>query len=123
MPPEWGYDGEKVKEALLDFNRRCADGSVHDPPRRYDATPIDRPPFYVIETVPAISFTFDGLAIDDHARVLGEDGEPIPGLFAAGADTGGVFTRAYAGGLAMALVFALRASRTAIEQPVRAARA
>ena len=123
LPPEWGYDGEKVKQALLDFNRRCVDGSLGDPPRRFDAVPIDRPPYYVIEAVPAISFTFDGLAIDEQARVLGEDWEPIPGLFAAGADTGGVFTRAYAGGLAMALVFGLHASRTAIEQPVRAVRA
>ena len=123
VPPEWGYDGEQVRSALLDFNRRCADGSFDEPFRRYDTTPIDRPPFYVIETVPAISFTFDGLAIDDNARVLDEEGAPIPGLFAAGADTGGVFTRAYAGGLAMALVFALRASRTAIEQPVQGARA
>jgi succinate dehydrogenase/fumarate reductase flavoprotein subunit len=123
LPSEWGYDGEKVREALLDFNRRCVEGSFDDPPRVYDTTPIDRPPFYVIEAVPAISFTFDGLAIDAEAHVLGEDGEPIPGLFAAGADAGGVFTRAYAGGLAMALVFALRASRTAIEQSARAARA
>ena len=61
--------------------------------------------------MPAISFTFGGLAIDDHARVLDEAGEPIPGLLAAGADAGGIFTKAYAGGLAAALVFALRAAR------------
>jgi succinate dehydrogenase/fumarate reductase flavoprotein subunit len=114
LPDEWGYDGETVRQAMLDFNRACVEGGL-DPPRRYDATPIDRPPFYVIEAVPAISFTFDGIAIDDHARVLDESGEPIPGLLAAGADTGGVFVRAYAGGLSVALVFGLRAARTALE--------
>jgi succinate dehydrogenase/fumarate reductase flavoprotein subunit len=114
LPAEWGYDGETVRQAMLDFNRACLEGG-HDPPRRYDATPIDRPPFYVIEAVPAISFTFDGIAIDDHARVLDESGEPIPGLLAAGADTGGVFVRAYAGGLSVALVFGLRAAKTALE--------
>ena len=119
LPPEWGYDGATVRQALLDFNRQCADGG-HDPPRRFDAVPIDRPPFYVIETVPAISFTFGGLAIDDRARVLDETGEPIPGLLAAGADAGGVFTKAYAGGLAMALVFALRAARDGGREPVGA---
>jgi succinate dehydrogenase/fumarate reductase flavoprotein subunit len=117
VPPEWGYDGTKVRQALLDFNRQCLEGG-HEPPRRYDAVPIDRPPFYVIETVPAISFTFAGLAIDDRARVLDQAGEPIPGLLAAGADAGGVFTKAYAGGLAAALVFALRAAETAIAAPV-----
>ena len=114
LPDEWGYDGETVRQAMVDFNRACVDGGL-DPPRRFDATPIDHPPFYVIETVPAISFTFDGIAIDDHARVLDESGKPIPGLLAAGADTGGVFVRAYAGGLSVALVFGLRAAKTALE--------
>jgi succinate dehydrogenase/fumarate reductase flavoprotein subunit len=46
--------------------------------------------------------------------VLGEDGDPIPGLLAAGGDAGGLYHRAYAGGLAPALVFGLRASDTAL---------
>jgi hypothetical protein len=46
--------------------------------------------------------------------VLDEAGAPIPGLLAAGADTGGVFVRAYAGGLANALVFGLQAAATAL---------
>ena len=117
VPPEWGYDGETVRRALLDFNRQCAEGG-HEPPRQFDTDPIDRAPFYVIETVPAISFTFGGLAIDDRARVLDESGAAIPGLLAAGADAGGVFTKAYAGGLAAALVFALTAAETALAAPV-----
>jgi succinate dehydrogenase/fumarate reductase flavoprotein subunit len=115
LPPEWEYDGNAIKEALLEFNRRCADGTV-DPPRLYDAMPIDQPPFYVVEAVPAITFTFGGLRIDRDARVLAENGDPIPGLYAAGADAGGVYVRAYAGGLAAALVFGLRAARTALER-------
>jgi hypothetical protein len=47
--------------------------------------------------------------------VLDEGGSPIPGLLAAGADAGGLYVRAYAGGLAAALVFGLRAARTALE--------
>jgi succinate dehydrogenase/fumarate reductase flavoprotein subunit len=114
LPPEWGYDGNAIKDALIEFNRHCAEGTV-DPPRRYDPTPIDRPPFYVVEAVPAITFTFGGLRIDRDARVLDEQGRPIAGLLAAGADAGGLYVRAYAGGLAAALVFGLRAARTALE--------
>jgi succinate dehydrogenase/fumarate reductase flavoprotein subunit len=114
MPPEWGYDGEGVRQALVDFNRQCVDGSL-DPARRYDATPIQDPPFYVIEVVPAITFTFGGLLVDSEARVLDGDGRPIPGLHAAGADVGGLYVRAYAGGIAAALTFGLRAARTALE--------
>jgi succinate dehydrogenase/fumarate reductase flavoprotein subunit len=115
LPAGWGYDGGAIRQALLDFNRAVADGTI-DPPRRFDAVPIDRPPFSVIEAVPAITFTFGGLRIDEDARVLDEDGQPIPGLLAAGADAGGVYVRAYAGGLAMALVFGLRAAQTALER-------
>jgi succinate dehydrogenase/fumarate reductase flavoprotein subunit len=79
-----------------------------------DALPLAEPPFYVVELIPAITFTFGGLLIDPQARVLGEDGDPIPGLLAAGGDAGGLYHRAYAGGLAPALVFGLRASDTAL---------
>jgi succinate dehydrogenase/fumarate reductase flavoprotein subunit len=113
MPVEWGYDGAVVRDALLDFNRHCTEGSP-SPPRQFDAAPIDQPPFYVIETVPAITFTFGGIVIDVDARVLDERGRPIPGLFAAGADAGGLYVRAYAGGLAAALVFGLTAAQTAV---------
>jgi succinate dehydrogenase/fumarate reductase flavoprotein subunit len=113
LPEEWGYDGAAIRQALLDFNRACVDGAV-EPPRRYDPAPIDQPPFRVVEAVPAITFTFGGLLIDTSARVLGEDGAPIPGLLAAGADAGGGYVRAYAGGLAWALVFGLRAAQTAL---------
>ena len=46
--------------------------------------------------------------------------QPIPGLLAAGADAGGVSSRAYVGGLATALVFGLQAAATAVAQPARA---
>jgi succinate dehydrogenase/fumarate reductase flavoprotein subunit len=114
VPPEWGYDGEALRQALLDFNRGCADGTL-EPSRQFDAVPIDQAPFYVIEAVPAITFTFGGLVVDSHARVLDGGGRPVPGLHAAGADAGGLYVRAYAGGLAAALTFGLRAARTALE--------
>ncbi len=115
LPEEWGYDGETVRRALLDFNRAVTEGTI-DPPREFDATPIDTAPIYVVEVVPAITFTFGGLKVDEDAHVLDESGHPIPGLFAAGADAGGVYVRAYAGGLAAALVFGLRAAQTALEE-------
>jgi succinate dehydrogenase/fumarate reductase flavoprotein subunit len=112
LPPEWGYPGSKVRATIEAFNEACRNGGP-EPTRRYDRAPLDQPPYYVVDVVPAITFTFGGLLIDDQARALDEAGHPIPGLLAAGADSGGVFVRAYAGGLANALVFGLRAARTA----------
>ena len=111
LPEEWGYPGEAARDALFEFNRQCEAGEL-SPTRRLDAAPLLDPPYYVIEVIPAITFTFTGLRIDEHARVLDTEGAPIPGLLAAGADAGGVFHRAYAGGLAAALVFGLEAAAT-----------
>jgi len=105
MPPEWGYPGAKIRAAVERLNAA--------PDRRFDRRPLDRPPFYVLEAAPAVTFTFGGLLIDADARVRAQAGGVVPGLLAAGADAGGLYHNAYAGGLAAALVFGLAAARTA----------
>jgi succinate dehydrogenase/fumarate reductase flavoprotein subunit len=113
LPDEWGYPGAVVRDTLVRFNEQCRAGNA-EPPRRRDGLGLTDPPYYVLEVTPAITFTFGGLLIDPDARVLGSDDEPIPGLLAAGADAGGLYVRAYAGGLAAALVFGLCAADTAV---------
>jgi len=56
-----------------------------------------------------ITHTIGGLRIDDRARVEGADG-----LWAAGADAGGISTGGYASGLASALVLGLVAAEDAV---------
>ncbi|WP_037568506.1 FAD-binding protein [Phaeacidiphilus oryzae] len=115
LPEEWGYRGEAVRDAVRRFNKQAAGSGSLTPGREFDRLPLDEPPYYVIETEPAITFPFHGVRIDDRARALGADGRPIPGLLAAGSDTGGLWHRAYAGGLASALVFGLTAAASAAE--------
>jgi succinate dehydrogenase/fumarate reductase flavoprotein subunit len=112
LPEEWGYDGAAIRAAIERFNQEVATGRPSGPGRELDSAALDEPPYYVIETIPAITFPFTGILIDDRARVLGDDGEPVPGLLAAGSDTGGLWNRAYAGGLASAIVFGLTAAAT-----------
>jgi succinate dehydrogenase/fumarate reductase flavoprotein subunit len=116
LPEEWGYDGEAIARAVAAFNETVRAGGEPAPGRRLDRLPLDEPPYYVIETIPAITFPFYGIRIDSSARVLDESGEPIPGLLAAGSDTGGLYVRAYAGGIASALVFGLTAAQTAVTE-------
>lgn len=60
--------------------------------------PLRRAPYYAAEIRPVIlTVTGAGLCIDEHARVLDRQGEPIPGLFAAGETTGNIFGRNYVG--------------------------
>jgi len=73
------------------------------------------PPFLAIRVRPAVTHTTGGLRIDARARVLDEDGAPIRGLCAAGADAGGIFTGGYGSGLAAALVFGRRAAESAVD--------
>ncbi|MDT3446557.1 MULTISPECIES: FAD-binding protein [unclassified Pseudofrankia] len=114
IPEEWGYPGAKIRDAINALNLAARGGDALSPPREFDRRPLDEPPFYVIEAAPAITFTFGGLLIDRHARVRARDGDVVPGLLAAGADAGGLYHGAYAGGLAPALVFGLAAARTAL---------
>lgn len=109
MPPEWGYDGQRIADELA----QIAKGESLVPPRTLDPRPLDEPPYYVVEARPAVTFPFSGIRIDVDGRVLGRGDAPVRGLFAAGSDTGGLYHRAYAGGLAPAIVFARRAVRAA----------
>ncbi|GAA1054912.1 FAD-dependent oxidoreductase [Dietzia natronolimnaea] len=110
LPEEWGYDGATIADEIRRVN---ASGQKVVPPREYDFAPLDRGPYYIIETTPAVTFPFVGIRIGADTSVLRADGTAIPGLLAAGSDTGGVYRRAYAGGLATALVFGLRAGDAA----------
>jgi succinate dehydrogenase/fumarate reductase flavoprotein subunit len=78
-------------------------------------------PFHAMEVTPAITFSHGGLRTDVQGRVLSEDGPPIRGLYAVGSDAAGVFCRGYAGGLANAAVFGLRAAADAVGSVVKKA--
>ena len=67
-------------------------------PKSNWANRLDQPPFEAYGVTCGITFTFGGLAVDAEARVQGEDGAPIPGLFAAGELVGGLFYFNYPGG-------------------------
>ena len=54
-------------------------------------TPLTNPPYYAIEIVPMVLNTVGGAVIDAKARVLKPDGNPIPGLYAAGNNTAGFY--------------------------------
>jgi succinate dehydrogenase/fumarate reductase flavoprotein subunit len=63
----------------------------------------------VVEVVAGVTTTLGGLRIDSAARAA-------PGIWACGADAGGVATGGYASGLAAALVFGRIAARSALGQ-------
>ncbi len=75
---------------------RSADGLPV--PRANWANTIDTPPFEAYATTCGITVTFGGLKITTEGHVVNSDGEPIPGLYAAGELVGGLFYFNYPGG-------------------------
>jgi tricarballylate dehydrogenase len=67
-------------------------------PKSNWANTLDTPPFEAYAVTCGITFTFGGLRINTDAQVLSTDGEPMPGLYAAGELVGGIFYFNYPGG-------------------------
>ena len=83
------------------------------------ANTLDTPPFEAYAVTCGITFSFGGLKINSEAQVLSSDGEPIPGLYAAGELVGGIFWFNYPGGsgLTNGAVFGRIAGRSAATAP------
>jgi succinate dehydrogenase/fumarate reductase flavoprotein subunit len=90
--------------------------SLGDPEHKPNpcVAPVERAPFYAVKLVIGDLGTFAGLKCDGSARVLDEDGRPIPGLYAAGNDALSIMGGAYPGGgitLGPAITFGYIAAR------------
>ena len=74
------------------------------PPKTHWARTLDTPPYYAYPLRPGITFTYLGVAIDDKARMLMQDGKPAANVFAAGEImAGNVLGKGYLAGIGMAI--------------------
>ncbi|TMC57403.1 MAG: FAD-binding protein, partial [Chloroflexi bacterium] len=112
----WGVYAPALLETITAYNTASAAGCAAQLPipRRAKASPIGTAPFYALAVTPGITFTLGGLQINTDAQVLDRSARPMPGLYAAGADAGGIHNEQYAGGLCLGLVFGRRAARHAV---------
>lgn len=58
---------------------------------------VEKPPFYAVQMVAGDLGTKGGLVMDEHARVLREDGSVIEGLYVAGNNSASVMGNTYPG--------------------------
>jgi fumarate reductase flavoprotein subunit len=113
-----GIDAAGLAATVAAYNAACAAGRFDalTPARatdRHQPMAIVEPPFLAIPACAGITYTMGGIAIDPDARVRHAAGGIIPGLYAAGATTGGIEGGAwagYTGGLSKAAVFGFRAA-------------
>jgi tricarballylate dehydrogenase len=121
-------DPEVVTETVSQFNAAVQDGT-YDPTALDDcrtegldvakshwARRIDTPPFMAYPLRTGITFSYRCLGVNDKAQVLATNGEPLPGVFAAGeAMAGNILGRGYLAGFGMTIgaVFGRIAGREA----------
>ena len=113
-----GVPRANLLRTLAEYNAAVAGGNGGElsPPRSDPAVAVQAPPFVAVEVAPAITHTIGGLAVDEGCRVLRRmDGQPLPGLYAAGVEVGGVSVGGYTSGLASALVFGRAAAASAAD--------
>ena len=86
-----GVDEAAFVETMNTWNAAVAAGEDAEFGRNngMDAD-LSTAPFYAIQIAPGIHHTMGGVKIDTETKVIDTEGNPIPGLFAAGEVTGGV---------------------------------
>ncbi len=111
-------DAAGLEATVRAYNAALAAGqlSALQPARsatRRKPMPVSTAPFYGAPACAGITYTMGGVRTNAHAQVLRTDGAVVPGLYAAGASTGGLEggpAVGYAGGLMKALTFGLLAA-------------
>jgi 3-oxosteroid 1-dehydrogenase len=106
-----GLPAAALKETIENFNKHAREGKDpeflrgDDPYDCYYGDPkvkpnptlraLDKAPFYAFPCYPGDIGTNGGLVINENAQVMGKDGKPIPGLYAAGNTTASVMGYSY----------------------------
>jgi tricarballylate dehydrogenase len=96
-----GVPADALARTVADFNAACGAGRFdplatdglktapgYAPPKSNWARPIAQGPFLAYPLICGNCFTFGGIRVNTRSEVVNADGEPIPGLYAAGEMTG-----------------------------------
>lgn len=97
-----GVDEAAFAETMNTWNGYVEAKNDPDFGRTSFANKLDTAPYYAIKVTAGVHHTMGGLKINTNTEVLNENGEIIPGLFAAGEVTGGVHGANRLGGNAVA---------------------
>lgn len=81
-------DIQNLKETVKKVNQYAKNGKDEEFNHRGELVSLAKGPYYIEKAVPSVHHTMGGLVINDKTEVLNKDGQPIPGLYAAGELTG-----------------------------------
>jgi 3-oxosteroid 1-dehydrogenase len=134
LAPQIGVDSQGLLETVQRFNEFAAQGqdpefgrgeSQHNKSRGDPGSkpnpalgPIEKGPFYGTEIYPGDVGTSGGVVTNEHAQVLDQQDQPIPGLYATGNMAATVMGRNYLGAgssIANTMIFGYIAARHAAD--------
>ena len=105
-----GIEVDALSQTVAEYNAAVQPGEYNptaldgkrtegiEPPKSNWALELDEPPYMGYAVTCGITFTFGGLKINAQTQVIDTEDAPIPGLYAAGELTGGLFYNNYPGG-------------------------
>jgi tricarballylate dehydrogenase len=124
-----GLEPAALESTVSEFNAAAVDGddvplnerrtTGISPPKSRGAVALTAPPFAAYPLRPGVTFTHYGVAVDNHLRVMKNDGNPIRNVFAAGmVMAANVLSDGYLAGLGVSLsaVFGRLAGEEAARQ-------
>lgn len=113
-----GVDVATLKETMETYVTYVKNGNDEEFGRKNLSQTLENGPYYAIPVTPSIHHTMGGLKIDTETHVLNTEGQPIPGLYAAGEVTGGIHGGNRIGGNAVAdiVTFGRIAGQTAANE-------
>ena len=106
-----GVPAENLKASVEEYNRHRLGGDLEGQEDEFGRTlftdnaqknnGIDDAPFYAAARVPTVHHTMGGVKINLNTEVIDTEGNVIPGLYAAGEVTGGIYGSNHLGGNAL----------------------
>jgi succinate dehydrogenase/fumarate reductase flavoprotein subunit len=108
---DYGVPVAQAAQTIREFSEaaRRDDPGLLGVPRRHGLHTCETPPFYAVPVRPGVTFTEGGVRANRDCQALDDTGAPVPGLYVAGADIGGISIEGYIGGLSVGLISGLRA--------------
>ena len=86
-----GCDRSVFAESFAEYNRFCAAGrDALFAKERRNLIPLDEGPFYIVAAGTSMINTHGGVRVDEEFHALDQNRRPVPNLFVAGVDFGGV---------------------------------
>lgn len=115
---EFDIDSIRLHSTIQNFNLAVQQRQSDETGRQTTSlSPLDLPPWHLIEIQPKVHHTMGGIKIRPAGEVLDRQGRKIPNLFAAGEATGGLFgvSRIPSHSITDALVTGLSAGKLAAQ--------